>query len=650
MKGRSLLTACALGLLVSCGGGKQEPAKAPQATNEGPHAVALPPLAKVPAPAELFAVARLPNVAKTADTGVAWSGLPMNWRSLLEKEVPGLSQAAVFDAPVDFAAMLDPASVEAPHVFWAFSVGASSTDVAAAFFRSQGARVTDESAGSFRAVVQGGPACLIVRALGSSPARVVCSDEVQNAAALAPYMSCGLPTEPSGATEFHAHVSADPFRRRYGSQVTLVRTVGVPFLLRELSLDHPKFDRALRDVLYGLADEVIALAYDVDRFDIDATLAPGGNALDVSMSMSMIGQRSWWAETAAHVAGKGAAAPDYFWKLPADSLSASYTAVADPDRFRAIAAALRELADGWLDYHKLSDKRRTPLVDSLEQLFTSPARGSAYATVPDEALFAAAEHGASGSPESVRASIGQNVYVVDQGGDRMVRFASEVVKTLGDRAFRQHLAQTNVLTAAEIPSGKERAPKNAKGLAPNTKVFEITIPAAALESASRMTRSGHGKGRVAPPPRSEKPGEPVSVFLVAMPDGASTWFGLGTDEKLLETRLADIKAGTGATLATRQGLAALKTDVAASAGFSSLAALVQGMQSSLGKDAPSLKSLNSLPHRGEAPLLWHAGSDANGPKMSATARLPRDLVEDIVAMAATSFASQASSKPVAPVK
>jgi hypothetical protein len=637
MMGRSLLPACALGVLVSCGGGKQEPAKAPPAVVEGARVQALPPLAKVAPPAELFAVARLPNTAKTADTGIAWSGLPMNWRSLLDKAVPGLSQAAVFDAPLDFAAMLDPTSVEAPRVLWAFSVGAPSTDVAAAFFRSQGARVTQEAAGAYRVKLGNGLTCMIVRALGAAPARAVCSDEAVDADALAPYMSCGMPTESFGQAELHAHITADPFRRRYGSQVTLVRTVGVPFLLREMSLDHPKFDRALRDVLYGLADEVIALSYDLERVDFDATLATGGNELDLSTTISMMGQRSWLAETTVKAAGRGGPAPDVFWKLPADVLSANYSAVPDPDRFRAAAAALRELADGWLDYHKLPAPKRAPLVEALEQIMTTSA-AAAYATIPDEANQPPAEYGKATSVESVKASIGENLFVIDQGGDRFVRFASEFVKALGDASFRKHLATSNVLEAKEIPTGKERAPKFAKGLAPKTKVFELTIPLAALESASRMAQARRGKA--APAPHAAKPGESVSAVLVAMPDGPITWFAFGTDEKLLETRLADVKAGTAPTLATRPGLAALKTENAVSAGFSSLAALVEGIRNSLGgKDAPSIQSLSMLPHRGEVPLLWRGTADANGPKLVGTARLPRELVEDVVAMAAASAAS-----------
>jgi hypothetical protein len=644
MLGRWLTPLGVIGVLVSCGGGKQEPAQSAAVAREEPAVAPLPPLVPVAAPAELFAVARIPNAAKTADTGVAWSGLPMNWRGLLDKAVPGLDRAAVLGAPVDFAAMLDPTAVAEPRVEWAFAVGASSTDAAATFLRSQGATVTSEAAGAYRAQIGKDLSCLVVRALGTAPARVVCSDSAVNADALAPYMSCGMTTEAiSASSEFHAHVTGEPFRRRYGSQVTLVRTVGVPFLLRELSLDHPKFDRALRDVLYGLADEVIALAYDLDRLDIDATLAPGGNELDVATTLSMGGQRSWWAQTAVAVSGSGNVAPDMFWKLPEDTTAASYTVFSEADRFRGIAASLRELADGWLDYHKVTDRRRTPFAEALEQ-FISTNAATVSASLPDDAAEAAATSaGAAGHShadpvESMRATVGQRLFVLDRNGDRVVKFASEFVKVLGDKAFRQHLVTTNVAPATRIPTAKERAPKYPKGLPPQTKAFELQIPASALQAASLMGRSG--RGRQSAPPVPEKPGESGSVFLVAMPDGPLTWFALGTDEKAIEARLAEIKAGTAGTLAKREGLGALKTEKAMSAGFSSLASLVASMRSSFGdKAAPTRESLTLLPHKGEAPLLFNAVSDPKGPRLTATARVPRELVEDLVAMAASTAAS-----------
>jgi hypothetical protein len=623
---RWLVPGCLLTLLVGCGGHEQQAAPAVAATQAPPQVVALPPLTRVPPPQQLFAVARLTNAEKTADTGVAWSGLPLGWRALLEKAVPGLSRAAVLSAPVDFAAMLDPGAVVEPRVEWAFSVGASSTELAVSFLREQGARISGDAASGYHARIGTDLTCVVVRALGAAPVRVVCSGEASNAEALAPYMSCGMPTESFGPSELHAHVTAEPFRKRYGSQVTLIRTVGVPFLLRELGVDHPKFDRALRDVLYGLADEVIALSFDLDRIDMDATVAPTENALYFATKLALSGQRSWWGQTVAHAAGRSTPAPDVFWKLPADVTAAGYTAYSEPERFRGIAAALRELADGWLDYQKLSERRRTPLVEALEQFMTTAA-ASANATLPVEGTPAAPARGKA-SAESVRAALGEHLFAVDRGGDSFVRLASELVKSLGDKALRDHLVQTKLATATQIPTGRERAPKFGKGLPTGTKVFELVIPGAAFLSASAAKELGtKGKGAA---------GEPLSVFLVAMPDAPQTWFAFGTDEKALEARLAQVKAGAGPTLVQREGLTSLKTQPAVSAGFSSLAALLSGMRESLGVKA--VQSLELLPHRGVSPMLWKVTSDANGPTVTGTARIPREIVEDVVAMAASTAA------------
>src|SRR5262249_37157122 len=149
------------------------------------------------------------------------------------------------------------------------------------------------------------------------------------------------------------HVAAEPFRRRYGSEIALVRTMGVPFLLRELELGHPKFDRALRDAMYGVADEVIALAKDVDRIDLDASLSPREDAIDTRMTIAMNGQQSWTAQGIVRASGAAAAAPDFFWQLPKDATAASYSVYADPEHARGLSAALGQLLDGYLDYQEL---------------------------------------------------------------------------------------------------------------------------------------------------------------------------------------------------------------------------------------------------------------------------------------------------------
>jgi hypothetical protein len=45
--------------------------------------------------------------------------------------------------------------------------------------------------------------------------------------------------------------------------------------------------------------------------------------------------------------------------------------------------------------------------------------------------------------------------------------------------------------------------------------------------------------------------------------------------------------------------------------------------------------LGRLPHRGETPMLWRIAVDAKGPLVTAAIRVPKAVVEDVVALAAS---------------
>jgi len=642
--------------LVSCGGSKPPPvvATAQPAKERTPLEAA--PLTPVTAPPELFAVARFRNPAKTTDQAIGWSALPVDWRAELRKEVPGIDAVVTYDAPVDFAAMLDPSSGEEPNAFWAVALGVQSVDSTVGFLRQQGANAVGDSAGGYTVRVDAKLTCSVSRALGAAPARLVCSDSAASVDALGPYLTRGLPLETLGKTsDVHAHVVAEPFRRRYGSQLALVRTVGVPFALRELQVDSPKLDRALRDVLYGLADELVALAYDVDRIDVDGTFEPSGDIASFSMQFGFVGKRSWTAQTMAHVGEHPGPAPDFFWKLPADVTSAGYGAYSDPDRFRGVAAAVRELVDGFLDYKGLPDKRRTPLVDALEQALTIGGK-SAYATLP----IPETEPTAKRPEDAIKATLGAHLFGVEQGGDRLMKLCSEFVKSLGDPALRAQLAKMKSLADNPLPVAKERAPKSAKGLPPGTRVYELDLAKPERNSDEEEVpawlgeRGGKKKAKAKTPQKLSH----VNVVVVAAPDGPLTWFGFGTDEQALTSRIAALHANSGPNLSTRTGLEALHTDSSLSSGFSTLAEagaqflpLLAAVRT---KDAALPKMLGRLPHRGETPMPWRVSVDPAGPKATWQSRVPKAVVEDAVA-AIVGLAGDALTKtpppsgPLAPV-
>jgi hypothetical protein len=617
----------ALWVLEGCGGSKPaDQVVSPAATGTG-QVVVLSPMSPVSAPAELFAVARIANLEKTADTAVAWSGLPLNWRSLIEKDVPGISRIVALSAPVDFAAALDPGPGEMPKVRWAFAVGAASTDAAVGFFRQQGIGVVSREGGAYQASVKDDLACVIDRALGAAPTRVVCSSDLADVEVLLPYLTRGMPTESFGKSDIHAHVAAEPFRRRYGAQVGMVRTVGVPFLLRELSVDHPKLDRALHEVLYGGADEIVALAGDADRLDFDIAVSPG-DVLDVSTSLSFSGQKSWSSQTLAKASSQMAGAPETFWKLPATATSGNYNTYADTERLRGIVLSLRDLMDGFLDYHKMTEARRRPLIDAFEKVATSGAR-SASATLP----FSATAAGPSSEDvQALKAAIGQHLGVTEKGGAEAMAFFSEFTKSVGDKGLRDNLLKKHKIPANMLPTAKER-PLTGKDLPAGGKRYELTLPGALLSGGKLALDQAGQKAK-------GKAGPPLTVHLIALPDGPLTWIAIGTDDKALIAALTEARAGTGKTLATRDGLAPLRTLPTLSGGFTTLSAVLASIDEKLSRFGKERFAIDKLPHLGMTPILLTFTSTMKGQGATATlaARIPRAVVEDSVGLAATEVA------------
>jgi hypothetical protein len=481
--------------------------------------------------------------------------------------------------------------------------------------------------------------CEIAPARGVAPARVVCSDEMKSVDALSAYMTRGIPGESFGTSDVHVHVSGEPFRRRYSSELRLIKTMGVPFVLRELEVGHPKFDRALRDAVYGFADELIALASDVDRIEFDASLSPREDAIDTRMSVGMIGKRSWTAQGIIRASGSSGPPPDFFWQFPKDATAASYGMYADPEHAKGFVATLGELLDGWLDYNELGDVRRRPLVDAFEQMFTVPVH-NAYASLPVGEPSRSPAGSRDRKDEAARKILGTHLFAIDNGGGRIQKFASELVKAFAYKPFRDRLVKSKLLRAEQLPVMRERSPKGKPGLPAGSKTFEMEfLPGAfSFEPSAPFlpTKEGGARKKLGGAPASVKtaPGPKTSIVLVAVPDGPRTWFAFGTDEALLLERLVETKAGNGATLTLRDGLAPLRTEKAVSAGFWSLAGTVGNLDDSvLGRDALwSRSAVGRLPHRGETPMLYRVLFEAVGPKVVISANVPQAVVEDIVAL------------------
>jgi hypothetical protein len=354
------------------------------------------------------------------------------------------------------------------------------------------------------------------------------------------------------------------------------------------------------------------------------------------MTISMVGQHSWVAQGLVRASASSGPPPDFFWQLPQDSTTASYSAYADPEHARSVVAALGALFDGWLDYNELGDARRRPLVDAFQEMFTIGAK-SVYAALPAATPGPQSADEGDRKAESARRILGAHIFATDQGGPRLQKFASELVKAIGYRPFRDRLVKQKLLRADQWPVARERTSKTKKAAPAGSKTFELEFSPGAFASdssaASPAAKPGAAR-KTDVAPRAAKGGSKTSVVLVVVPDGPRTWFGFGTDEALLVDRILEAKGGNGATLSLRDGIAPLRTENAVSAGFSSLSSALGSLDESLFGSDPlgGRHALGRLPHRGETPMLWNVRFESVGPKLTASVMVPQSVVEDVVAL------------------
>lgn len=585
-----------------------------------PSAPARADLTPVPAPDELFLVGRLANPAKVVDTIAAWSKLPIDWRQMLAKEEPGLERVVYLDAPVELAVALDPAGTGTlPQPLAVVSVGLTSLESAVELARQKGEPVRQIRPGVFR-VGGGGDSCAIAAALGKAPARLVCGDRPEDVDALLPYATRGLPNEQLGAADFHLELRAEPVRRRHSRELRQLKLFA-PFAVRDFSLDNARFDRALKDAAHGIAEELIAVAEDLDQLTVDAWVK--GDSIESNWSLRLRNTQSWTGQTLAQAGKRSKPPPETFWKLPADADSASFAVGMDPKRYQAIRRTLAELLDGWLEHERVPRRVRDDMVELVEQAFkTEGATAYARGTLPP--LDSDPQGSVARARELARSGLGWHVLAIDDKPDTYKKHLGNLVRSYNDPLLRKTLQKRLHVDPKELPKLSTRP---ARGLPAGSVAYELSIPADAI-----------GGGWSEPTPKGKKPPpeKPISFVLVVVPQGQTTWLGLSADEQVLRDRLAvAMKGAADTTLASRTGLGPLKTTPAVSGGFFSLAGLMGSLQSSLMgiRGGAPARLFAGMPHQGQTPV-WHQATvkaAGKGLVMDWKVSVPRAVVEDIAA-------------------
>jgi hypothetical protein len=384
--------AFAIGLVTCLGcAAKPPPAAAPTAPSPPAalvEAETAPDLSPVAAPEDLVLVGRLSRPRLLVETIAGWAGMPVRLQDLLPHELRGVDAVLAWDAPIELAAVLDrrsTAKVAPPLIV--LSIGLTSLPRALDLAREHGASPTRVAPSIYRVPVDDEVTCALAAAVGAAPARLVCGTEWQSVEELLPYATRGLPREKLGGDDLHLELRAAPLQRRYAQEIAAVRLL-TGLLLRQGQSDSPRLDRVLTEAAYGVADELKAIATELDRFEIRARLDESNKALELGTVLSFSKDSSFTAQLFEDMGKRAAPPPAVFWALPRSAEGAGYAVGLDPKRIGTLTNVAAELLDAYLEQQKAPAglrRRVRGVLDALPILASAEAHAGGALPLPKPA-------------------------------------------------------------------------------------------------------------------------------------------------------------------------------------------------------------------------------------------------------------------------
>ncbi|HET7545536.1 MAG TPA: hypothetical protein VFK05_36970 [Polyangiaceae bacterium] len=577
-----------------------------------------PDLAPVGAPEELIALSRFKKPETAIETVAAWANFPYKVQDVLPSELKGLQSVIAWDAPLEAAVALDPAGEgKVPEPLAVVSLGLTSLEAALDFARSKGQSVRRLRPGVYRVGDSDQIACAAGVALGSAPARLVCGHRPHDVDGLFNYATRGLPNEPLPNVDFQLEIRLEPIKKKYQAELGSARLLA-GFLLREVQVDNPRFDRALSDVAYSLIDEATAVVHDLDRVRVDGALDASKNLIDARIDLKFVAQKSWLVQASSETVPMLAPAPDLFWQMPADSTQAAYSVGWKPGRLRPIGKTLAELADGYLESEKMPAALRNQAAKSLELLFdqsTKQVRAQGeLAQTPSDPLLAADYR-----------VFGWQVGALEGDPKNLFALLDALSATLGSRDLARLLKTRAKLDATLLPKVSSHGVQ-VRGYKPGAKAYRLDISRQLFEKFAKEQL------KLEPATKGKPLAKTVPLTLIVAFDGERTWVGLCPDEKALLQRLESLKDPQAPVLRSRAGLEALKGTPHAAGGFLTLNRFASQLSALGASSAETQKLFTALPHHGDTPVLFSYDVSPNGPEISSTFTLPRAAVEDLGAL------------------
>jgi len=594
--------------LFGCGGAPQKPPEQPRppvAPKPAP-VVETADLSPVAAPSGLFVVGRLKRPTALADTVAHWAGVPLGLRDVLPFAAKDLDNVLLWDAPVELAVAAAPSGRKGV-VETGVSVGLTGTEQALAAARQGGYEV--KRLGPEIYAVGGTPhlSCAIAPAVGSAAARVVCSHRAAELEDLLPYMTRGLPNEPLGQRDLELELRVEPLRQRFATELGSARLFA-GFVVREFQLDSPRFDTALSDAAYGLADELVALSHDVNSVRLEATVDDQKHLVDMDVSLALGDQKSFVARALAERGKHAGPPPEEFWKLPRDAESAGYTQPFEPATYERLSAGITELADAYLEHAKVGKATRervSRVVQTCLRWDGENERASGRDAVPP----------AKGA--KVGGSSEWTLTRVEHPPATLKGVLADLLGILGDKELRGMLARSLKVSDKELPVGS-MVPLRGAGVPAGTRALVVKMPSELGPLVGRSFGLSPKDGGT--PPRE--------LAIAVIPQGTSALVATAETPEVLGARVGAALSGKSVTLGTRSDIASMRTLNASSAGFFTLLGVLSG---ALGHGASNPSEVAAgLPNHAAVPMVIDFTVDPQtGAKATWHMTVPAGVFQDL---------------------
>jgi len=652
-----LFTACSV--LTACGA-PPEPKPPVVEVASGAGGPATPTVAAEPAaPAEpnaLLLVARWKGPIRSAERALKALGVPLSLESLLEKELGAEMEALDFDGSVDCALSLDPASTDTdPKVFGAASIPLRSFEQAVAIADKEKLQVVTIRPGVLRTSKPGAKdECLLVQNPAPTPSRLVCSESAKDLDALGDWLARGLGGTPPENNDLVATVRARPVKDRYLTPLrNQATTLGdqARSALAAQNITDPDLVAAPGILL----DEGIQFLQDVDGLEVHISLAEAPLQLAFGGSLRFGGRNAWLTHVLVDNNDKAGPPPAMFWHAPHDAYSASWGRRGDPHLFDGINRVIRKALALGLERLPIpaADKQAveaffasapTPPASwvSAQGLLHGPKKRAAHVAKPSPAQSLAEAKVVATS------AIGWHLIGVDAPAPDYVTWGKQLVD-LYARAVKLALAFAppksktsdegrrivglipQFTTVTSLPGWPRGTVAFDLQVAYDSELAELLLPKhddakdkAASGPVGIVRDAALKKAKKAKPPGAKAS---ITLRLAIVPDGEHAWIGFSADLDELKNHLNACLDGAppAGTLATREGLDALKAPGQTWSGFFSIGTLVERafeeVEHKHTADAAEAKALfASLPSHAQTPILW-VGSGKTGPNPTTAGEL-----------------------------